>query len=168
MFPKTDQKSLVEFYGDPDATDDGLPDALWESAHLTIIEPPYPMVWAWNNKSIRSIRVHKKCHLAFLNMMTGWSKHFTPDQLTLFKLNRCGGAYNFRTKRTNPSSLSLHAYGAAIDFAPEVNWLGRKHDARLGMMPDKAIQIAMDYGLRWGGLFRPSPDSMHFEATTKP
>lgn len=165
MFPKSRPVDLRAFYGNPDNNSDGLADAKWESENLTRIIPPYAMYWSWTKGTlVKSIVLHKKCAEQFRLALDGIGKHYTPDQLALHQLNQCGGGYNFRLMRGS-NSLSVHSYGAALDLAPEKNWLGRKWDERLGMMPLKAVEIFSDHGIRWGGLWS-RPDAMHFEATT--
>jgi len=164
MFPKPDTDSLIDFYGNPDKNSDGRPDAAWEIENLVKIKPPYPMVWSWDLAPVRTISLHKKCAPAFLKALEGIRDNFDPDQRKRFQLDRCGGGYNFRLMRGG-NKLSLHAYGAAIDLAPEINWLGRKYDPALGMMPQKVVSIFAQNGLKWGGNF-PRTDAMHAEATS--
>jgi hypothetical protein len=165
-FPKPDLPSLIKFYGNPDTNGDGKPDPIWEARNIIRITPPYPMFWSWNEaQSVRSIALNKACAKEFLAALTDVGAAFNSDQRKILQLDQCGGAYNFRVKRTNSKSLSLHAYGAAIDLAPEVNWLGRKYDHRLGMMPFRVVEIFARYGIKWGGRWN-TPDCMHFEATS--
>lgn len=166
MFPKSRAADLNAFYGNPDANGDGRPDPKWEAANLVRIEPPYFMTWSWNDVPVKAITLHRRCAEQFRKSLVGIGQHFTPEQLNVTQLNQCGGGYNFRLMRGSTRSLSVHSWGAAIDLAPEKNWLGRAWDERLGMMPLKAVEIFADNGIRWGGLWS-RPDAMHFEATSK-
>lgn len=161
--PKSAQSDLVAFYGNPDANGDGQADAKWEAENLITIRPPYSMVWSWSQQPVRTIRLHKKCADRFANALADVGNVYSPEQLNLYQLDQCGGGYNFRLMR-GINRLSVHAYGAALDLAPEKNWLGRKWDGELGMMPQQVVEIFYSHGLRWGGLW-PRPDAMHFEAT---
>jgi hypothetical protein len=161
-------EEIEEFYGDPDRNSDGRPDVAWESANLVKIKPPYPMVWAWTDKNgirqpVRTITLHKKCAPAFLAALEDIRDNFNEFDRARYQLNRCGGGYNFRTMRGHSSRLSTHAYGAALDLAPEINWLGRKYDAKLRMMPMQVVEFFAKRGIRWGGNWQ-RPDSQHFQA----
>jgi len=161
-FPSSDTDSLIEFYGDPDVNGDGRPDVKWEIENLVKIKPPYPMVWAWNDIQVKTISLHKKCAPAFLKALEGIRDEFDPFDRKRYQLDRCGGGYNFRLMRGG-NKLSLHSYGAALDLAPEINFLGRKYDAKLNMMPMAAVMIFQKQGLTWGGRWG-RPDAQHFQA----
>jgi hypothetical protein len=157
---------LNAFYGDPDTNDDGRPDAAWEAANIVQITPPYPMTWSWSGKPAKAISLHKKCAPDFLAALQEVGRTFDPVMRAKFQLDRCGGGYNFRTMRGS-DKLSVHSWGAAIDLAPEINWLGRRWGANLGMMPMAAVQIFEKRGFVWGGRFKTRPDCMHIEATRR-
>lgn len=160
-FPKYSE--LNEFYGDPDLNDDGRPDSQWESTNIVKIKPPFPMYWSWSMSPVKTISFHKKCASHFEKALQGLGKAFTPEELIYYQLNRCGGGYNFRPM-VGKNILSAHAYGAAIDLATELNPLNKKWRPNARMMPERAVQIFADQGLRWGGTYKSRPDCMHFEA----
>lgn len=76
-------------------------------------------------------------------------------------LHHFGGAFNYRLMRGG-SKLSMHAYGAAIDFDPVNNQLGDE-TPRLADFPD-IIAIFKKYGAVWGGDWKGRHcDGMHFQ-----
>lgn len=164
MFPRDISDELEKYYGDPDVGDDGLADAKFEATNLVEIVPPYPMIWTWNNKPVRVMKVHKLVAPSLMRILTAIGK-LPRNFIEKYHLHKCGGAYTFRPKR-GLSKLSLHAYGAAIDIADDLNPLGKKYQAKLGMMPKEVIDIFEKEGWTWGGLWK-RPDCMHFQATRR-
>lgn len=158
-------EDLNDFYGDPDRNGDGRPDINWEHSNLVKIKPPYIMYWAWDKaRLVNTITLHKKCSAAFLTSLEEIRDNFDQRERKLYQLDMCGGGYNFRLMRGG-NQLSVHSWGAALDLAPEINWLGRKYDEKLNMMPKEVVRIFEKNGLKWGGRFN-RPDAMHFEATS--
>jgi len=153
---------IVKFYGNPDTNGDGQPDPKWEAANLIYIVPPYRMQWSWGGECKR-IRVHKKCADSLLRCLTKIGQEFDVKARTYYQLDRCGGGYTFRPIRGVSDRLSMHAYGAAIDLAPELNPLGHKwYPNGYRMMPEEVVKIFADEGWYFGGLFR-RPDCQHME-----
>lgn len=162
MWPKQNVSMMNLFYGDPDGNRDGLPDPRFEAEHLTYIEPPYPMVFSWNEQTVKRIRVNKKCADSLHRILERIGHEITPLEREKAQLNRLGGVYNFRLMR-GKNQLSTHSWGAAIDLAPALNPLGKRYDHTKGMMPVKAVKLFQEEGWIWGGLW-PRPDAMHFQA----
>lgn len=80
-------------------------------------------------------------------------------EATGYQIRSIGG-YDRRPNVNNPSVMSYHASGAAIDINPDTNPNGsRKTD-----MPPNIREIAAKWGLGWGGDFKTTPDPMHFSA----
>ena len=71
-------------------------------------------------------------------------------------------AYAYRMGRGNPTKLSCHSSGTAIDLNATKHPLGKA-----GTFPAEKIPmlraLAKKYGLKWGGDFKSRPDDMHFE-----
>ena len=74
-----------------------------------------------------------------------------------YKIKSMGGQA-VRGNANNPSVLSYHSFGAAIDINPATNANG----SRQSDMPDGTNAIAAKWGLGWGRNFRSTPDPMHF------
>lgn len=81
---------------------------------------------------------------------------------TGYKINDIGG-YSFRKNVNNPSKMSMHSYGAAIDINPANNPNGTtKTD-----LPPETNEIAKKWGLGWGMNWKSVKDPMHFSAASQ-
>jgi hypothetical protein len=156
---QSDLKAMRAVYGNPDANNDGAADLSWTAQHLTTIVPPYAMFYA--GKRVSKITVNRACAPALLAALTGIGKHYgTSAALAKAGLDQFGGLYNFRPKRSGSGSLSMHAYGVAIDMDPDHN----PFKGKTRRMPDDAVRIFKDQGAAWGGDWSAgSYDPMHFQ-----
>ena len=119
---------IAEFYGDPG------------TGH-TLMELPYPMRIAWDlDDEIHRITIHKKCAESAKSALKDVLLVYGVDEIRRLKLDLFGGCYNNRNMRGG-TRKSVHAYAAAIDFAPEQNQL------RWGM--DRAIFAQRHYDEWW-------------------
>lgn len=152
---QSDHAAMVALYGNPD-NGTGRADPHWEAAHLVAIIPPYSMVFGAT--PIHSIRVNKGCSEAMLAALTGILRLYG-DQKTIeaHNMHRFSGCYNYRPKRGG-GSLSVHAYGAAIDLDAAHNPFRTKTFS----MPAEVIKIFTDLGADAGAHWNP-PDAMHFQ-----
>jgi hypothetical protein len=76
-------------------------------------------------------------------------------------------AYAYRMVRGNPTKLSCHSSGTAIDLNATKHPLGKVGTFPLEKVP--MIQaLARKYGLKWGGDFKSRKDDMHFEVAVTP
>lgn len=69
------------------------------------------------------------------------------------------GSHSVRGNTSDPSVLSMHAYGLAIDINPAQNPYGSK---LITDMPPGVGRLAAKYGLQWGGNWNTVKDAMHF------
>lgn len=76
-------------------------------------------------------------------------------------------AYAYRMVRGNPTKLSCHSSGTAIDLNATKHPLG-KYDTFAAEKVPMIRALAKKYGLKWGGDFKSRPDDMHFEVTITP
>jgi len=75
--------------------------------------------------------------------------------------------YAYRMVRGNPTKLSCHSSGTAIDLNATKHPMGTYDtfpDAKVPMIR----ALAKKYGLKWGGDFKTRPDDMHFEINLSP
>lgn len=158
IWPK--QSECDTFYGNPRGRN-GVASAKWERENLVPVVPPYQMFYA--GKPIKTLRFHKKAAPALLaalqtiNNLAGGDKKL----LTQWGVNVYGGGYNFRLKR-NSNSLSMHAYGCAIDLDPVRNGMGDT-TPELAKYP-QIVKAFVDQGAVWGGWWHGSScDGMHFQ-----
>jgi len=75
--------------------------------------------------------------------------------------------YCFRMIRGNPTNLSNHSSGTAIDLNATKHTLGR-----VGTFPAEKVPmiraLAKKYSLKWGGDYQNRKDEMHFEVAILP
>lgn len=148
------------FYGRPS----GPNDAAWQAQNLV----PYAVPWTGH-----SVMVHAKVRASLDRVLTEYWTEIGHDQSVISKYGLADvETYNYRANRNNPSSLSNHSYGIAVDLAPNLNPNG-SHWADGGkMLPRRLIELFKFEGWRWGGDFgttssgaeHGTKDPMHFEA----
>jgi hypothetical protein len=146
-------------YGNPRGVN-GLANATWERKNLVYIVPPYPMVMG--SISISKIRINRACAASLERVLKNIWTMCGKDYNTIKRLNYhvFSGSYNYRLKR-NGSALSMHAYGAAIDFDAPNNMMG---DKTPGFTPESIIVKAFEQeGWVWGGRWKNGIDGMHFQ-----
>jgi peptidoglycan hydrolase-like protein with peptidoglycan-binding domain len=92
------------------------------SGHI-MLNIPYPMRLAWNKKQIvNRVTVHSKCAGSLDRILKEILKVYGYDELRKLGIDLFGGIYNNRNIRGG-STLSDHAFAAAIDLDPERNQL---------------------------------------------
>jgi len=143
-WPKTDQKSLTAFYG-----------AAGDESKLTNL-PVAGLGIKYEGKPVKTIRCHAKVADSLLKVL--WElKETCPEILADY-----AGCFNNRAMRGG-SLPSLHARGAAVDFAPDsngnlVNWPTK------ATMPFAYMEAFARQGWLTAGPFW-SRDAMHAQAT---
>ncbi len=93
----------------------GLPG---NEALLTSIAPAYPLLY--EGKPVRSIRVHERIARHVQDALAEVLAHYGQKEIHRLGLDQYGGSYNYRSTSTG-SALSMHAWGIALDFAPQSN-----------------------------------------------
>lgn len=141
-----------DFYGHSNGS------SAWEDTHLTIIIPPFPMYM--DGRLISKIRCHKLVAASLSRILAKiFNLYPSPETREAAGVDQYDGCYNYRNVR-GASHLSMHAYGAAIDFDAAHNPLGATH----GRMPSDVVALFKAEGWRWGGDYSGRKDWMHFEA----
>lgn len=151
---------LDEFYGNPRGS--GGANSIWEAANLVEIQCP----WTFKGGG-HSIRIHQRCADSLKRVLEAVWEFVGKDQgrIATDHLDEFGGSYNYRTNVNAPSKLSLHGYGAALDWAPDHNANGKDWQDNSGMLPRYFIDAFLSEGWCWGGDFSSTKDPMHFQAT---
>jgi D-alanyl-D-alanine carboxypeptidase len=153
-WPHDDTAALIAFYGDPRR--DGFVEH-----NLVYIVPPWKMVLSWDPAhAVPRFLFHRRCKDALDRVFAAIWKCYGESQQRVedIDLHLWGGAYNYRPIRGS-SRLSCHAFGAAIDLAPEQNPMGHSR----GHMPPDVIAAFKAEGAYWGGDFHTRLDPMHFQ-----
>jgi len=148
-WPKADQRSLMEFYGDPGDED-----------NLVVLEFPYPMFYG--DKRVEKTRVHKKCKASLERVLNKIRLLVEHHPEIMDEAEDYGGVYNYRLKRGG-SSYSLHAWGAAIDLDADDNSFRASWPMQADM-PLEIMEAFASEGWVSGGAFW-GYDAMHFQAT---
>lgn len=87
-------------------------------AALVNVVPPYPLFY--EGKQVRSIRVHRVVAPVVLSALQQVLDEYGTERIRELGLDQYGGSYNYR-QTTGASSLSMHAWGIALDFCPAGN-----------------------------------------------
>lgn len=88
-----------------------------EAALVSVI-PPYPLYY--EGVQVRSIRVHELIAPHVKAALSEVLEHYGPEAIHRLGLDIYGGSYAYRATSSG-KSLSMHAWGIALDFAPESN-----------------------------------------------
>lgn len=85
---------------------------------LCSVVPPYPLYF--NRQQVRTIRVHELIAPHVLAALRETLAHYGQEAIHRLGLDIYGGSYAYRAT-TSGQALSMHAWGIALDFAPESN-----------------------------------------------
>jgi hypothetical protein len=89
-----------------------------DESNLVNIKPAYQLYYC--GKAVKTIRVHKVIAPNVEAALKEILAHYGLDEIKRLGLDQYSGSYNYR-KSTGASSLSMHAWGIALDFAAEKN-----------------------------------------------
>ena len=144
-WPTGDESSVIRRYGEPGDEE--------QLVNLPVIG----LGIKYAGKPVRTIRCHRLVADSLLAAITEIA-----DSPAAWILTEYAGCYNVRPMRDG-SRLSKHAWGIAIDFAPDTNGL-RTHWPRAATMPIEAMEAFAKHGWLAAGAFW-SRDAMHYETT---
>ena len=146
------QKMAHTFYGEP-------------GAHQVQLALPFPMYLAWDRSTeIHKITLHEKCHDSAGRALAEIAALYSPGERLALGINIFGGSLAIRNMRGG-KSVSMHAYGAALDFNPEYNQLAW-HRPKAGLSHDEAVPFWQAWEKEgWVSLGREKDfDWMHVQA----
>lgn len=154
------QSQCDAYYGNPRGA--GSYNPAWAKAHLTRVHCPWPL--HMGEIPIPSIVIHRRCAASLERVLARiWSEAGESDaRIRALRYDVFSGSFAYRTKR-GATSLSMHAYGAAIDWdAPD----NEMHSARHLFTSDSPlIRAFKEEGWTWGGDWSGSGvDAMHVQA----
>lgn len=154
------QKDADQFYGNPRGSN-GHANPLWEEKNLVFVSTPWNMFYAGKPTKPR-IRIHRKAAESLKRVLTEiWDKSaHSQAQIDAWGMSDWSGSYNYRLKRGG-STLSMHSYGAAVDFDADRNGFGDKTPHFAGAQP--VLDAFKREGWVWGGTWS-KPDGMHWQA----
>lgn len=147
------QSDAMAYYGDPR-------DPNWYAKNIGHIICPWPLFMG--DAKIPSVAIHVKCASSLMAVFHKVASTLQLTDIARRRYTSYDGSYNFRPKRGG-TTLSMHAYGAAIDFdAGDNPFHGAKH---LFTDDDPLVKAFKSEGWIWGGDWSPgSIDAMHFQA----
>jgi hypothetical protein len=166
-----DIDAVAEIYGDPAAFKRApfagrFPDAQqldegrWKAATLSALAVPFPSALRISGTKVlaRQVYPHRLVRESLVDVFT---ELITADAWRYVR--DYAGMYCYRLRRGG-SSLSMHSWGAAIDFNAERYPLGCPPD-RTDPFVTEVVPVFERHGWVWGGRWS-RPDAMHFQATT--
>jgi hypothetical protein len=143
-----------EVYGDIRAyiRPDGTLRPEWERHQLGVAELPGRLPLSWDpDVTVSRIR----CHRLLVGVFEAVFAALLKAGLWV-EVREYGGCFAYRAKR-GADTISLHAWGAAIDLNPRTNQLGEEGD-----MHPEVVRVFESRGFTWGGRWG-RPDPMHFQ-----
>lgn len=163
---------LDAFYGNPRGLN-GRVNPKWEAQHIVRVDFPWETVLAWDTHTrVKSCRIHKRCAESLDRLLRAiWAASGRRQSvIDDWGMRFYGGGYEFRAMR-GASRLSVHAYGAAVDWDPLRNAMGDQ-TPNFANIPEVRQAFAAE-GWRWGGDWdgdgltsdERRADGMHWQAT---
>jgi hypothetical protein len=150
------QSDCLSFYGDPRA-------ASWLQANTIDVSCPWPL--HMGDVGLSHILIHKKCAESLARVLNNIWEAAGKSLSTIARLryDQYDGSYNLRNIRGSASTLSTHAFAAAIDWDAADN---EQHSLRHLFQDDSLLVVKFkEEGWIWGGDWSPqSVDAMHVQA----
>jgi hypothetical protein len=148
------QRDVNTFYGNPRGAHFNECNSAWYAKNIVFVVPPFPITY--EGKSVHRIPMHRKCAASFARVLDSLADRGNSGPLPY------GGSFNYRLIRGG-NSLSMHAYGCAVDFDVEHNPMG--HLSAGGYHANSPLVLAFKHECwTWGGDWKSRPDPMHFQA----
>lgn len=145
------QSDRSKFYGNPMGPH-GQVSLTWEAANLVYITTPFKMTYA--GKPVKQFLIHMKCKDS-LQRIFGKLAQYGQLQLDTWGVTTFGGCFNYRLTRGS-NTLSSHAWGCAIDLAPQKFPMGQSKNRF-------AWQVVKEFEAE--GWINLQNDPMHFQAS---
>lgn len=140
------------FYGDPDHIE----------AKLVLVKPPFKIYY--EGKETKGIRIHPLLVDSLKRVLDKVEQTYESQaELDRDHVSNYSGSYEPRKIRGS-SKISMHAYGAAIDFDAEHNGMTYSRTAGYFKPDHPLVKAFKAEGWFWGGDYKKRRDPMHFEA----
>jgi len=155
VWPK--QADVPAFYGE-------------KGQHQVTIKSPFPLVCAWNNDLIiEHMSVHEKVADSATRILEAIHKAYSEVQVREFGINQFGGSLNVRLMRGSAVMWSMHSWGIAQDWYPQMNQFKWGRDKAVFARPEYNAFINCFEAEGWNSLGRKKNyDWMHFQAAIIP
>lgn len=148
-WPKQTTAALTAFYG-------------WAGDESNLVVIPVQFATYYDGKPVKSLRVHRKVADSLQRVFANIKVHFGGDRDVMDEVENYDGAFNFREKRGG-GSLSLHAWGAAIDLDANENSFRDNWPVHGDMNWEIIKAFAREGWVSAAGEWNSDP--MHFQAT---
>jgi hypothetical protein len=173
MNPWPKQSDVLAYrspYGDPRGRGGATASDAWRRANLVTVKPPFAM--AMGAIRITAIPIHKHCAGSLQRVLDDIWRRAGRDQKVIdaWGMSVFSGSFNYRPMR-GLGTLSMHAFGCAVDFDAPRNGLGdpTPHFAKC---PEVLAAFKAE-GWTWGGDWdgdgsmadQRRHDGMHWQAT---
>lgn len=151
-----EQSAVAAFYGPAGATAC--------TAGKVVLPFAFPLAWD-DSQQITRFSCHEKVAAPLMSIFSAAAAHFGEAEFRRLKLDRFGGCYNYRVMRGG-TSLSMHAWGIAVDLDPINNQLRWGKDRAAFARPEYNAwwQIVEAHGARSLGRAQ-NRDWMHIQFT---
>jgi hypothetical protein len=156
-WPTATRSALEAFYGKPG-----------DESNLVSFTFPYPMYYL--GRRVTSGRCHKKVKDSLLRVLTSIGDKWGDQRGIMEEAEDYGGIYNYRNSRGS-SSLSMHAWGIAIDLDADDNGMHTPWPTVADMPLEIMEKFAKEGWLAAGAFWTHKTvrhngyDAMHFQAT---
>lgn len=161
------RQQLVNAYGDPlagsrpDPRTAGwfIPSAAWEAENLVgILTAELPGFPPFGDQHVSKIKLHRRVAPVFRATWAELERRGLTDKLRTYS-----GSFAPRHMGHNPGrAVSVHAYGAAIDF--DAAWNGYGVPLERAQINREVVRCFEECGWHWGGRWTdPYEDAMHFQ-----
>lgn len=159
QWPK--QSELLSYYGNPAQNN-----AAWQRANLVYVNTPFAM--HFEKFPVHRFMAHKKVAQSVDIVLRALWEFYKHDQAAIdaAHVSSYSGCYNFRSIRGS-NNLSLHAFGAAIDFDAEHNPMCYAKGKGFFQPNSPIVTMFKSQGWFWGGDYCVRKDPMHFEAVSR-
>lgn len=147
-WPKqSDVLAYRSIYGDPRGRN-GLVSQAWYKANIVFVPAPFKM--AMGTIKIPRIAIHKACANSLAKVLANLLDAAAGKQETLdeWGVTKFGGSFSYRVMR-GLTTLSMHAFGCAIDLDPANNGLGDSTPRFAQFKP--VLEAFRSEGWTWGG-----------------
>ena len=156
---------IKSYYGNPDKDSNWILDKDYY-ATLVNVKLPFPVKISWDPKTIvQNTAMHPLVVDSFVGALTDIMNFKGLQYLQDNKYDYFGGCFCFR-KMVGYPALSVHSWGCAIDWCPDIGRFGSWDDQ--AKYPKFIAEAFMERGWDWGGNWskKYQPDAMHFQACT--
>ena len=153
------QSDALLYFGNPAS-------AGWEKANLVTVQCPWQLISEGVKSTHNTITIHRLCAASLTRILNYiWENcGKSQDQINAFGYNIFDGSYNYRPI-AGTSTLSEHAYGAALDFNAAANPQHATASQTKFKSDSLIVQAFKGENWTWGGDWSPDyRDAMHFQA----